>query len=125
MRCRDYKSSKTPLTEPETAKLFPSVSGTASGGAGKKTGIPAAASVLAAEADASGVHALGNDKDFFRVEKEDTAAMRLAIYKANALARSGSEITQQYTNTQMDELVAKRCLKLPIVIRAKRLKTDS
>ena len=51
--------------------------------------------------------------------------MRLAIYKANALARSGSEITQQYTNTQMDELVAKRCLKLPIVIRAKRLKTDS
>ena len=115
IRCRDYKSAKTPLTEAETAKLFPAA-------VLKKTATSAAAAaaVLATESVARTV---GSEKDFFHVDKEDTAAMRLAISKANTLARSGSEITQQYTNAQMDELVAKRCLKLPIVVRAKRFKT--
>ena len=112
IRCRDYKSPKSALTAVEENKLFPSA---------KRPALSVAASAACASSLATKEPLRVNEADFFEPKANESAAMRQAIAKANTLARGASELTQQYTDKQLDELVAGVVFKTKTT-RARRLK---
>ena len=113
VRCREYTSPKAALTALELHKLFP---------AAKASSASASASALESVASAASNESLRvSDADFFKPTAEESAAMRQAIAKANSLARSSSELMQQYTDRQLDELVGSIVFKAKPT-RARRLK---